>query len=328
MDLLCDTIMLEEILPRMKPKPLLRLRATSRRYNALVLNPGFAGRYWPRAGVFLQPAVEHRQGAPPSSVPRFLAAVPARQAVDHHVSAGLDLAKDGMTIVYSAAGGLLLCSRRLPTRPAARYYVFNPVTRQRRALPKLRGLCYKPQCGLLTVAGNGARFQVVVIEEWQVEDVFLELKIFSSDTGRWKAKNLSLSVSISRSLFLPFGFGHDFGRQPVLGPSGAAYWIQRGYDGDEVAIAFQSPTNSLRIIDLPERLVGGGSDRCIIGERHGGGGFRCGIPTRWRAARGRWRTGLASRSCWGRAQTTQPGGGITAASSRLDSTRPMLMSSS
>ncbi|CAO2203790.1 unnamed protein product [Urochloa humidicola] len=271
MDLLCDTLMLEEVLPRVEPKPLLRLGATSRRYNALARNPTFAARYWPHAGVFLQPAAaaEHHQGAPhlpsPVPVPRFLAADPARP--------GLDLAKDGMAIVHSSSGGLLLCSRRIPTRPSARYYVFNPVTRQRTAL---LGLCYKPpQRALLTVAGDGdaARFlsfQVVVVEEWQVEDVFLNLKIFSSGTGGWKARHLSLSLR-DRSLFLPFE--HDLARRPVLGPSGAAYWIQTG-DYEEEAIAFHSATNSLRVIHLPERLAGGGSESgsSIIGERHGGGG--------------------------------------------------------
>ena len=80
---------------------------------------------------------------------------------------GADLAEDGLAIAHSAAGGLLLCSRG-PTWPTARYFVCNPVTRQRMALPELRGFCFKPQCGLLTVtaAGTEGTFQVVVIEEW------------------------------------------------------------------------------------------------------------------------------------------------------------------
>ena len=92
----------------------------------------------------------------------------------------------------SAAGGLLLCSRG-PTWPTARYFVCNPVTRQRTALPELRDFCFKPQCGLLTVAaaaaaGTEGTFQVVVIEEWQFEDMFLQLWIFSSDTDRWRSR--------------------------------------------------------------------------------------------------------------------------------------------
>ncbi|CAO2179503.1 unnamed protein product [Urochloa humidicola] len=264
MDLLCDTLLLEEVLPHLEPKPLLRLFATSRRYNALVLNPGFAALYWPRAGVFLQPAAgEHPQGALPSSAaPRFLAAAASARQGRH----GLDLAKDGVAaIVHSAAGGLLLCSRRLPTRRSACYYVCNPVTQHWRVLPELPGrrLCYKPQCGLLTVAGDGARFRVVVIEEWQMEDLFLELHIFSSDTGRWMARHLSLPG---------YPFEHDLARRPVLGPSGAAYWIQRD-DYECVAIAYDSATNALRVIQLPGSFGGGGgSDSCSIGERGGGGG--------------------------------------------------------
>ena len=104
---------------------------------------------------------------------------------------GADLAEDGLAIAHSAAGGLLLCSMG-PTWPTARYFVCNPVTRQRTALPELRDLCFKPQCGLLTVApaaaGTQGTFQVVVIEEWQFEDMFLQLWIFSSDTGRWRSR--------------------------------------------------------------------------------------------------------------------------------------------
>ena len=58
MDAMCETLMLQEILPRLPPKSLLRLGATSRRYGALARSPGFAARYWRRAGAFLQPAAE------------------------------------------------------------------------------------------------------------------------------------------------------------------------------------------------------------------------------------------------------------------------------
>ncbi|PUZ56145.1 hypothetical protein GQ55_5G272300 [Panicum hallii var. hallii] len=146
----------------------------------------------------------------------------------------------------------------------------HPVTRQQTALPELRDLCFKPRCGLLTVAaaagtdggGHGAapRFQVVVIEEWQIEDTFLGLKVFSSDTGTWRSRMASLYRYSSHP------FEHDFRRRPALGQSGAAYWIQR--DG-RTAIAYDSAGDSLRVIHLPES--GARSKRCI-GERHGGGG--------------------------------------------------------
>ncbi|CAL4956095.1 unnamed protein product [Urochloa decumbens] len=259
MDVLCDTLLLEEILPRLPPKPLLRLSATSRRYNALARRPSFAARYWRHAGVFLQPAGEpHKAGV-------FLTAPSYPGAELMLPGPEDDLAEDG--IVHSAAGGLLLCSRGHPTRLTARYYVCNPVTRQRVALPEPGDLCYNPQCGLLTVvAGDATRFQfqVVVIEESQFEDTFLRLKVFSSDTGRWNAKHLWLSSYPS----LPFE--HDFRRRPVLGPSGAAYWIQR--DGGE-AIVYDSTSNTLRAIHLPP-VSAGGSGHCIcVGERHGSRGL-------------------------------------------------------
>ncbi|PVH38492.1 hypothetical protein PAHAL_5G271500 [Panicum hallii] len=211
-----------------------------------------------------------------------------------------------MAIVHSAADGLLLCSRG-STWPAARYFVCNPVTRQQTALPELRDLCFKPLCGLLTVTaaagtdggGHGAapRFQLVVIEEWQIEDTFLGLKIFSSDTGTWRSRMASLYRCSSHP------FEHDFRRRPALGQSGAAYWIQR--DG-RTAIAYDSAGDSLRVIHLPES--GARSKRCI-GERHGGGGglryaradaaeLEVWDSPTTEAARGGWRTGLASGSCW------------------------------
>ena len=45
MDVICETLMLEEILPRLPPKSLLRLGAASRRYRALARSPGFASCY-------------------------------------------------------------------------------------------------------------------------------------------------------------------------------------------------------------------------------------------------------------------------------------------
>ncbi|RLN25231.1 hypothetical protein C2845_PM07G13310 [Panicum miliaceum] len=72
--------------------------------------------------------------------------------------------------------------------------------------------------------------------------------------------------SLHRYSSLPFE--HDFRRRPVLGQSVAAYWIQP--DG-KTAIAYDSASDSLRVINLPGS--GGRSKRCIA-ERHGGGGLR------------------------------------------------------
>ena len=71
MDAMCETPMLEEILPRRPPKSLLRLGAASPRYRALARSPSFAARYWRRAGAFLQPAAEQ---SAKGVFPRFLTA--------------------------------------------------------------------------------------------------------------------------------------------------------------------------------------------------------------------------------------------------------------
>lgn len=56
MDLLCDTLEVEPIVPGLELKDLLRLRAASHRYNALSLHPDFSARYWQHAGV-VQPSL-------------------------------------------------------------------------------------------------------------------------------------------------------------------------------------------------------------------------------------------------------------------------------
>lgn len=290
MDVVCDTLLLEEILPRVAPKNLLRLGATSRRYNALVRSPEFRRRYWQRAGVYLE-LVRDTTGVPP----RFLTGPSSSHAPEELVLGHTNLALfpspsssarrrttteeaslsswRPVVVAHSAAGLLLCSSRGRPTSQSARYYVCNPVTRQRVDLPELRSSScydydYDPQCALLTVAGigSGTRFQVVVIEQWKMEDAHLRLKVFSSSsgTGEWESRRISLFRSS-----LPFD--HDFRPPPVLGQSGTAYWLQ---PRDDTAIAYHSASDSFQVIELPRHLASRKRDR-VIGERHGhGGGLR------------------------------------------------------
>ncbi|KAG0538157.1 hypothetical protein BDA96_03G211200 [Sorghum bicolor] len=292
MDAVCDSLLLEEILPRVAPKNLLRLGATSRRYNALVRSPGFRRRYWCRAGVFLDLARDAS-----GVLPRFLSSSHAPEKLvvlgdgdttnlalfpssssssarttEELAEASLSSSwwRTGVVVVaaHSTTGGLLLCAKGRPTSRSAQYYVCNPVTRQRVVLPELRSssLCYDPQCALLTTvanctAGSGSQFQVVVIEQWQMEDAYLRLKVFSSGAGQWESTRISLSESS-----LPFE--HDFRPRPVLGQSGAAYWLQ---PRDDTAIAYHSASDAFQVIALPRHLASRKRDR-VIGERHGGGG--------------------------------------------------------
>lgn len=69
MDVLCDTLLLEEILPRVPPKFLVRLGATARRFYALARRADHAARFYQRAGVLFQPLDQ-----PKEAVPRFLTA--------------------------------------------------------------------------------------------------------------------------------------------------------------------------------------------------------------------------------------------------------------
>ncbi|CAL4956101.1 unnamed protein product [Urochloa decumbens] len=292
MDALCDTLLLEEILPRLPPKPLLRLGATSRRYNALAHRPDFASRYWHRAGVIFQPFDQ-----PKEVTPRFLTA-----AQDHAAFAlpGADLAflpgpsaheaanlrragddPDGGFAVLHSAGGLLLCSRGR-TR-ALHLYVCNPVTGQWVALPEVPLPVCKRHCAHLTVSGGGAddngamvAFKVVLANHashWTgPRGGQLDLRVFASDTGRWEARRFPATV-IAGDVDLDY---FNFRLPPMLGPSGTSYRMSYG---SNLVVAFNGSAASasddslLRVITLPYYvcLVGGGERNLCIGERHGGG---------------------------------------------------------
>ncbi|OEL25604.1 hypothetical protein BAE44_0013377 [Dichanthelium oligosanthes] len=235
MDVLCDTLMVEEILPRLSPKSLIRLGAVSRRYNAIVLDPDFAARYWPRAGVFFQPFAlsgpvpELRplflssSGRPPSTAESmfgadlsFLPAPTTREKAYLRRVGALNCALTSVVVVHSAAG-LLVCSRGR-IHPV-HYYVCNPVSGQWVALPELPCPSDEWQSGLLRVHTDGdaakkpKRFQVLLFNHpmhWQEPFGCFDLRLFSSDTGRWKTVQL---------------------QPPILGQSGTAYWTPIGQSG-------------------------------------------------------------------------------------------------
>ncbi|CAL4949165.1 unnamed protein product [Urochloa decumbens] len=246
MDVLCDTLMLEEILPRLPPKPLLRLGATSRRYNALARRPSFAARYWRRAGVIFQPFDQ-----PKEVIPRFLTA-----AQDHAVAfvlPGADLA----FLPDPSSGG--------------RAWV---------ALPEVPLPVCKRHCAHLATesAADGAMvaFKVVLpnhaIDWTGPGGEQLDLRGFASDTGRWEARRFPATVIAGDVDFDDFCFLLP----PMLGPSGTSYRMSYG---SNLVVAFNSNSvgsasddSLLRVITLPYVcLVDGGERNLCIGERHGGG---------------------------------------------------------
>ncbi|KAK3161084.1 hypothetical protein QOZ80_1BG0071620 [Eleusine coracana subsp. coracana] len=277
MDLLCDTLMVEEILPRLLPKDLLCLGAASRRYNALVLNPDLAGRYWhrPRAGAFFQPYV-----CPTEPLPRFLSGghepgtdlvsgadlsfLPGPSAREKAYLRSIGVVDTGLVaVVVHSAGGLLLCSRGR-IRPV-HFYVCNPVTWQWVALPELPCPPSKSMSSLLRVDtdedGGAKRFQVVLFNHpmhWQYEGACFDLRLFTSDTGQWETMQRQPPVVV-HDYFVP---------PPILDHNGTAYWI-RCVVGDQ-AIAYNSANHSVQLIPLPECLAHGTFKRSIR-ERLGGG---------------------------------------------------------
>ncbi|CAO2170394.1 unnamed protein product [Urochloa humidicola] len=277
MDLLCDNTM-EGILLRLPLKYLHRLRAVSRRYNALVLDPGFAARYWRLqgpylSGVFLQtedlirpwghrPVFLTASGSHPSETGSVIASdlgfLPHLPQL--HVGIG-DPSR--MVFILHSSAGLLLCSRGEQNQ--VHYYVCNPVTWQLVALPDLPWPGYYN--GILSVAANGdgtiKSFQVVLVNQprdWKTRGgtMCLDLKVFSSDTSQWQAKRLWAPSLDLNNLSLP-----------LLGQSGTAYWI--GYNrGKDRAIAHDSVRHSVQALLLPTRGAEYASNHCL-GELQDGG---------------------------------------------------------
>ncbi|CAM0879903.1 unnamed protein product [Alopecurus aequalis] len=263
MDRLCDVIV-EEILRCLLAKYLHRVRATARRYNVIILSPGFRARYWEShspylSGVFLQSNLPWRQ---PS---RFLTGPSGRPSATESVL-GSDLAflprlppgpaaRDREIFIVHAAAGLLLCSRG-EYKPA-QFYVCNPVSWQWVALPELP---WPQECmsALLSVTDNGDGsikcFQVVLfdpVRDWnRIGGGCLNLKVFSSATGLWEAKHIWPATHVH---VVAYG-------SPFLGQSSTAYWISRVHDTKTVL------------------------NRCI-GERNGGGlryaHFDCSVFQVW-----------------------------------------------
>ncbi|CAL4949148.1 unnamed protein product [Urochloa decumbens] len=285
MDVLCDTLMVEEILPRLSPKSLIRLGAVSRRYNAIVLDPDFAARYWRRSGVFFQPFQTTRcmaEGAEPG--PLFLSSSRRPPAGAENSMFGADLTflpapsmrekaylrqvgdpvcAGSVAVIVHSAAGLLLCSRGR-VHPA-HYYVCNPVSGQWVALPELPCPSKEWQSGLLKVDTDGDaakkpnKFKVLLFNHpmhWRKPGGCFDLRLFSSDTGLWKTVRLNPPTLVA----------DIFSSWSPIGQSGSAYWIVK----DQQAVVYNSDKHSVEVIKLPPCL-GNGIWRICIGERHGGG---------------------------------------------------------
>jgi hypothetical protein len=141
--------------------------------------------------------------------------------------------------------------------------------------------------GLLSVTNNNdvdgsssiKCFQVVLFNHascWnKTGGGYLDLKVFSSDTGRWEAKFIKPRTSIDVVTYTP----------PFLAQSGGtAYWI--GYRPMGKLIAYNSLRHTIRVLPLPSRVHDKETalNRCV-GERPGGGlryaHFDCSVFKVW-----------------------------------------------
>jgi hypothetical protein len=281
MHALCDSIV-EEIFRRLPAKYLHRVRAVCRRYNDIVLSPGFVARYWQShsrhlSGVFLQTEPLVR---PWGHFPDFLAGSPRPSATESIFASDLGFLPhflpesqsqgepvddaEKIFIVHSTAG-LVLCSRGRIN--AVQYYICNPVSWQWVPLPELPlPLRCNSLYGLLSVTDNGDGiircFQVFLFNhpmDWKKTGGCLDLKIFSSDTGEWRATAIR-SPQLGVDPYPPV----------FLGQSGTAY-CAGGCVKDKV-IAYNCDRYSIQALQLPESVPDApyNPNRCI-GERHGGG---------------------------------------------------------
>ncbi|CAM0879477.1 unnamed protein product [Alopecurus aequalis] len=269
MDRFCDNIV-EEILRRLPAKCLHRVRAAARCYNHIILSPEFVARYWGShapylSGVFLQsnrPWWQHS---------RFLGGGPSA-ATESILSADLAFlpslppgpaARNREIFIVHATAGLLLCSRG-EYRPT-QYYVCNPVTWQCVALPELP---WRPtyMSGLLSLTdeadgSSNKFFQVVLFDHpssWNQNGGCMDLKVYSSATGRWEAKCLRIGTSINVVTHAPSS----------LGQSGTAYWI--GYQPMDKLIAYNSLHHTIHVLPLPGSVHDTTALNRCIGELHCG----------------------------------------------------------
>uniref|UniRef100_A0ACD5TRI3 Uncharacterized protein n=1 Tax=Avena sativa TaxID=4498 RepID=A0ACD5TRI3_AVESA len=292
MDRLCDNLV-EEILRRLPAKCLHRVRAAARRYNHIVLSPGFRARYWEShapylSGVFLQsnrPWWQHS---------RFLAGSGGRSpsaATDSILASDLAFlpqlppgpaAKDREVFIVHSTAGLLLCSRG--DHKPVQYYVCNPVTWQCVALPELPW----PSAylsGLLSVTTDGdggigssmKRFQVVLFSHpssWKQSGGVMDLQVYSSATGRWEANRIQPP---------PATMDVETHAAPSLGQSGTAYWI--GYRPMDKLIAYSCLRHTVQVLPLPSRVHDTTALNRCTGERQGGGlryaHFDCSVFQVW-----------------------------------------------
>ncbi|TVU34194.1 hypothetical protein EJB05_16025, partial [Eragrostis curvula] len=243
MDLLCHTIMVEEILPLLHPITLLHLAAASRRYNALVREPGFAARCWQRAGIFFQ-----RNSWPAARRPLFLtrdyddddwpepetepmlgedlAFLPGPSAREkaYMRSVGSPASAGSVVSIMHSAAGLLLCSRGI-TLPR-HFYVCNPVTCQWVALPEL---------------------------PWHPRE--------------WRRCCGQQSQTIPGGPLQP---SYALGEARRVYRSELVFLRHRPVEAEDKAVAYNSVSHSVHFIPLPRCIANTKMNR-IIGERHGGG---------------------------------------------------------
>ncbi|KAF0891375.1 hypothetical protein E2562_009811 [Oryza meyeriana var. granulata] len=123
--------------------------------------------------------------------------------------------KSGGLFVVNSSEGLLLCSRGRERLNPVHYYVCNPQTLQWVALLELPWPPTTPEAGLLSLATDGSRFQVVLFDKrrlWEGLDLHMYLRVFSSDKGEWTAWHLPYAP-LGVKAYAP----------PSLGRSGGAY---------------------------------------------------------------------------------------------------------
>ncbi|XP_076886629.1 F-box protein At5g07610-like [Bidens hawaiensis] len=140
--------------------------------------------------------------------------------------------------IEQSCNGLLLCSAF--HNCDLEYYVFNPTTKQLAFIPPVPGGHIYRFMALAFHRTHCVHYKVVCVRALEPRENMFQIRVYSSDTGRWKV--CVESFSAPRPIF----------SDPVYW-NGAFYWLP--YDSDRDDVYFKLDVEQLQTLPVPEGLV-------------------------------------------------------------------------
>lgn len=257
----CNDDLLELILLRLAPKPLIRFKCVSKHWHFLISSPTFGSRHTRlRSGDYRISGVLLRTNSPSiRSQYQFLTLNP--NSVSSSSFRNLDFVHHPAGIkILQSCNGLLLCSSFREIGSTRNYYVFNPTTKQFNTLPPLRGGSDSSTTTMYGVSlafdpCTSPNYKVIAVRSSESSILFYQIEIYSSDDRSWR---------ISGSPFTaPFDMVFDNG----VFWNGGIHWISPSRS----CLAFDVDKETLGSIPTPPASGHGGDSRRFryFGESHG-----------------------------------------------------------